>query len=563
MRAPTSFDSVVMAAVVSDLRPLVGSRIRRVFQSEPTDVAIELRGPRTPTTILLSAHPRWARIHLSPPVVRGEAGPFAQMVHARLEGARLAALEHRPFERSVTLRFESDRGPHDLVAEVMGRHSNLILVADGVIAGALKLIDRTRSSIREVLPGRILAPPPRDRPYPGEIGTQRLEALLSATAAPLAQALTAGVLGIGPVMARELSVRAGLDPDVPAARAGGAAALRRVIEDLVATVAAEDFNPVLYTVDSLPAGFAPFPFQHLQSLARVSVATMSEAVTAVTRQLAATLGLDEQRRAVGSALHAALRKTEHAATELKQALEESERGAALRAQGELLLAYASQIPPGSAQAMLPGFDGTPVAVTLDPALTPVENARKLFDRYARMRDARPELEARLAAVEDDRRYLESALVLAETASHVEDVAALRGELADEGYVPGRKARPAVSPKPRTFTLHSGAQVLVGRSNQDNDRVTFKVAGPDDLWFHARGVPGAHVVLRTGGRDPSEDEIAAAASTAAYFSAARESGHVAVDHTARRHVRRPRGSKPGFVIYERERTVHVVPRIPES
>jgi predicted ribosome quality control (RQC) complex YloA/Tae2 family protein len=106
-------------------------------------------------------------------------------------------------------------------------------------------------------------------------------------------------------------------------------------------------------------------------------------------------------------------------------------------------------------------------------------------------------------------------------------------------------------------------VLVGRSNQDNDRVTFKAAGPDDLWFHARGVPGAHVVLRTGGRDPSEDEITAAASAAAYYSAARATAHVSVDYTERKHVRKPRGSRPGFVTYERERTVQVVPRIPES
>jgi predicted ribosome quality control (RQC) complex YloA/Tae2 family protein len=143
------------------------------------------------------------------------------------------------------------------------------------------------------------------------------------------------------------------------------------------------------------------------------------------------------------------------------------------------------------------------------------------------------------------------------------VAELRAELADEGYLPRRRARAAAAPKPRTFTLSSGAQLLVGRSNQDNDRITFKVAGPDDLWFHARGMPGAHVVLRTGGRDPSDVEIAAAGSAAAYFSAARETGHVAVDYTERKHVRKPRGSRPGFVTYERERTVQVVPRIPES
>jgi len=562
MRAPTSFDSVVLAAVVSDLRPYIGSRIRRVLQPAASEVAIELRVRRS-ATILLSAHARWARIHLSPPADRGEAGSFAQMLRARLEGALLTALEHPPFERSVTFRFESDRGPCELIAEVMGRHSNLILVQDGVIAGALKLIDRTRSSVREVLPGRPFMPPPRDRPRPGEIALHDLQAFLAATDAPLGQALTTGVLGIGPVMAREVSVRAGLDPDSPALHADGAPALHRALEALAATVAAQDFHPVLYLVDALPAGYAPFPLVHLRSLVSVSVATMSEAVAMVTGQLGATSDLDEQRRALESTIRAALRKTEHTDADLRRALEEVESGATHRAHGELLLAYASQIPPGSAEALLPGFGGEPVAIPLDPELTPVENARRLFDRYAKMRDARPQLEARLAAVSDDRGYLESALTLAQTASRTDDVAELRAELADEGYLPRRRARAAGAPKPRTFMLSSGAQLLVGRSNQDNDRITFKVAGPDDLWFHARGMPGAHVVLRTGGRNPSDVEIAAAGSAAAYFSAARETGHVAVDYTERKHVRKPRGSRPGFVTYERERTVQVVPRIPES
>jgi predicted ribosome quality control (RQC) complex YloA/Tae2 family protein len=561
MRAPTSFDSVVLAAVVADLRPHLGSRVRRVVQPGPTEVAIELRGRRAPT-ILLSAHARWARIHLGPPAGRGEAGPFAQMVRARLEGALLAVLEHPAFERSLTLRFESDRGRYELVGEVMGRHSNLILVEGGVIAGALKLIDQTHSSVREVLPGRPFTPPPRDRRPPGEIDIQQLRSFLAATDAPLAQALTAGVLGISPVMARELSVRAGLDPDTPAARADGAA-VHEALEKLAATVAAEAFSPVLYIVDGLPAGYAAFPLVHLRSLGTVPAVTMSEAVARVSGQLGATAALDEQRRALGSAIRTALRKIERADAALRRALEEAEGGATLRTRGELLLAYASQIPPGSTETVLPGFGGEAVSIPLDPLLTPVENARRLFDRYAKMRDARPQLEARVAAVADDRRYLESALALAETASTIDDVAGLRAELADEGYLPRRRMGPATLPKARTFMLSSGAQVLVGRSNQDNDRVTFKAAGPDDFWFHARGVPGAHVVLRTGGRDPNEDEVGAAAGAAAYFSAARDAAHVAVDYTERKHVRKPRGSKPGMVTYRRERTVQAVPRIPGS
>jgi predicted ribosome quality control (RQC) complex YloA/Tae2 family protein len=200
---------------------------------------------------------------------------------------------------------------------------------------------------------------------------------------------------------------------------------------------------------------------------------------------------------------------------------------------------------------------------MDPTLTPVENAQKLFDRYAKVRDARPQVEARLQAVQDERRYLTSALVMVETAGAADDLDELRRELADEGYLPQRRGRPAAAPQPRAFVLESGAHLLVGRSNRDNDRVTFRVAAPEDLWFHARGVPGAHVILRTGGRTPTEADIPAAAAAAAYFSGARAAAHVAVDYMERRFVRKPRGSRPGMVTYERERTVQVVPRAPGS
>jgi predicted ribosome quality control (RQC) complex YloA/Tae2 family protein len=202
-----------------------------------------------------------------------------------------------------------------------------------------------------------------------------------------------------------------------------------------------------------------------------------------------------------------------------------------------------------------------VTIPLDRTRTPVQNARRLFERYTRMRDARPQIDARLDAVRNDQRYLASAMAMAETASAADDLTELRRELADDGYLPRRRLRGARSAKPRTFALPGGAHLIVGRSNHDNDHVTFKVAGPDELWFHARGVPGAHVILRTGGRAPAGAEIEAAASAAAYFCAARAETRVAVDYTARKYVRKPKGSKPGMVTYGGETTVQAVPGIP--
>ena len=560
MRAPTAFDSIVLAAVLRDLRASLGARVRAVHQPSPTEIALELR--RTVLErLLISVHARWARLHLAPPVAPGDPGPFAQMLRARLTGARLEAVVQPPFERTVTLRFEADTGPCDLVAEIMGRHSNLILVQDGTIAGALKLVTGAQSSVREILPGRPYTAAPQDRRPPVEWSPDALAAVLSASDAPIAQALIGAVLGLSPVMAREVCVRAGMNPDIPAGRVAEAGRLQDSLLDLERVVREEAFAPVLYLTDGRPAGFAPFPLQHLSPLASIPVPTMSEAVAAVTGQLSAGVELEDQRRSLVAAIQAVLRKTDHAAVELSRALEESAAAGRLRAWGELLLTYASEIPSGSGEAVLPGFDGEMVTVPLDRTLTPVENAQRLFERYARMRDARPQIDARLGAVREDHRYLDSALTMAETASGADDLAELRRELADEGYLPRRRGRVPRASKPRTLMLPGGAHLLVGRSNRDNDHVTFKVAGPDELWFHARGVPGAHVILRTGGRAPTDDEIEAAASAAAYFSAARWASRVPVDYTPRKHVRKPRGSKPGMATYERETTVQATPGIP--
>src|SRR5512134_77281 len=231
MRAPTAFDSVVLTAVLRDLRASLGARVRAVHQPSPTEIALELR--RTVLErLLISVDARWARLHLAPSVAPGDPGPFAQMLRARLTGARLEAVVQPPFERTVTLRFEADTGPCDLVAEIMGRHSNLILVRDGTIAGALKLVTGAQSSVRAILPGRRYTAAPQDRRPPGEWSPDALAAFLSGSDAPIAQALIGAVLGLSPVMAREVCVRAGMNPDIPAGRAADAGRLQDSLLDL-------------------------------------------------------------------------------------------------------------------------------------------------------------------------------------------------------------------------------------------------------------------------------------------------------------------------------------------
>lgn len=565
-RLATSFDSVVLAAVAREIAALVGSRVTRVAQPDPDEVALDLHGAAGAGTVLVSIHPRWARVHLTSKTAGGEPSAFSQMLRSRLEAARLAGVRNPPFERVLGLALDTVEGRTELIAEIMGRHSNLILVEDGVIAGSLKPVPRSKSSVREVMPGRPYLPPPQDRLSPLALTRDSLETVLSSSDEPLAKRLVASVLGLSPALATELAVRAGLDPLAPArAQDDAAGRLWIAVQEVVAIVTAGSFAPLVYYDGDEPVGFAPFSLMHLAAYREVRAATMSAAVDTVLGRRGAAARIDEERAALLAAVRAALARVERTAQEIQQAVQQAERTGRLRRHGELLLAYASQIPIGASEVTLPGFDGMPVTIELDPTLSPVQNAQRLFKRYGRVRAARPALDVRLRAAAEERAYLESVLTLIEQATTGDDLFDLRRELVEEGYLRGRRARvrPSATAGPRRFVLAGGATVLVGRTNRENDVLTFKLASLEDFWLHARGVPGAHVVLKTGRDHPSEETVRQAAAIAAYFSRARGSAAVTVDYTQRKYVRKPKGAKPGLVTYTHEQTVRVKPELPEE
>ncbi len=243
-----------------------------------------------------------------------------------------------------------------------------------------------------------------------------------------------------------------------------------------------------------------------------------------------------------------------------RAAEDADR---LREHGELILAYLTQITPGAIVLEVPGFDGQPARITLDPTRSGVENAQAYFKRYARAAGARKRLPERLAALEDELRYLDTLTTAVAQAETEDDVWEVEQDLIAAGL--RRRTRERVRPWAvdvgRAFEISGGYRVRVGRSARENDHLTFEVAGPDDLWLHARGMPGAHAILIGSRGQPSDVAIETAAGIAAYYSAGRGASRVPVDVTRRRFVRRIRGGRPGQVHYSQERTLTVSPRLP--
>lgn len=585
MKLKPALDALCLAAVAQDLNAHAGRRLGGVRQPDPQTIVLALRDGRRTDEIFCSIHPQAARIHLGAPRNPGERlGSFGLLLRSRLTDARLIRAGQPAFERVVYLELETLDGPHALVAEIMGRYSNLVLVrgagsdfmvagepgrsrsagTSGVIAGSLKIVTAEMSR-RPVTPGGQYRLPPGGRPYPDVIDAASLARLLTG-GRPVWQALAQDVQGLGPVLAHEAALRAGVDPDTPAPQAAASAApLAEAIHALAAAFGAAPLAPTLYLRDGRPAAFSALPLRVYAGLEAVPVTTMSEAVRRYYESTAGTTVLADRRRALASAVAAATRHTQHALEANRAALEESRAAERFRVLGDLLLTYGRDVPAGAASVKLPDHtaSGAEIEIPLDPALSAVENAQRYFRRYAKARASASAVPSRIATLEGAALALREAQVQIETAATVDDLYEVHTDLVARRLVrrPPR-TRPVTRAGPRRFEGPDGAVIVAGRSSRENDHVTFHVAGPGDLWLHARAIPGAHVVLKTPG-EPSEAAIIAAAQIAAYYSEGREAAQVAVDVVPRRQVRKARDAAPGAVIYEGERTLRVRPAVPVS
>lgn len=560
---PASFDSVILAAVVAECQALIGSRVQRVHQSGSDGIAIALRRAGRSRVLLASLHPRWGRLHLADDVEVGDASPFSQQARGRLEGTTLRSMTAQAFERIAVCGFEGLEGEIDLIIEIMGRHSNLILREGGLIAGAMRVVGEHRSRIRPVVPHRTYAPPPQRRPTPETVNAADLRsAAASAADRPAWRTMLEAVAGIGPPLAADVCARADLNPHLPLS-AGGVEAALGGLHDLAERVRAAQFSPVIYTdAGGAPIAYAAFPVVIYEDLA-AAASTMSAAVDTVTAHQAGAAAVDEARTALAAVVTQASRRVRRALAAVDEDMRAAAGAGRAREYGELILAYLSRVEPGAQVLTVPDFQCEPVQISLDPTRSGVENAQTYFRRHTKARAALKRLPVRRTELEAEQTFLESTVTAIAQADSLDDLWEVEQDLIAAGL--RRRARTGARPKAvavaRTFDLGGGQVVRAGRSARENEHLTFDVAGPEDWWFHARGMPGAHVILQARGRRPDQTAMDAAARIAAYYSAGRTSGKVAVTYTRRRLVRRVRGGRPGQVQVTGEQTITVSPGLP--
>lgn len=556
-------DSVTVSALARELRgQIVGAKIDKVQQPGRDTVVLSLHGPAGSMRLLLCGGVGNARAHLTQTPFENPAQPpmFCMLLRKHLCGARIATLEQPELERILIFRLDAydEMGApvrKTLALEMIGRGTNLILI-DGEerIIDCLRRVDSDMSALRQVLPGLIYRLPlQQSKPDPFRMTSAERYALWQArdTSLPPEKWLLNTFSCLSPLLCRELVCRCGGDIDT----------LPENLDALADSVAAGEFTPCMLLEDGRPKDFSFLRIRQYGDAVRSEVFPSFSALLDAfyTRRSQAEdmrRRMSALRKTVKNALDRTERKLAGQTEDLKKTAQRDEK----RRWGELITANLYRAPKtGAAEMAVEDFyeDGAPtVSIPLDPLKTPQQNAAAYFKEYSKAKTAEQYLTRLIAENRRAADYLASVLDEIDRAQGEQDIADIRRELTETGYLKAKrggkeKQRPSA---PLRYRSTSGFEILVGRSNLQSDQLTTKTARKGDLWLHVQKIHGSHVILRCDGAEPDEQAIREAAALAAYHSQAAEGGKVPVDYTRVKYVKKPAGAMPGRVIYTDYATV---------
>jgi predicted ribosome quality control (RQC) complex YloA/Tae2 family protein len=561
------FDALTMACVVDELRgTILHGRIQQVLLPDKLSVGLEIYAQGQRRYLLASAHPEMGSVHLaSDKLRRGVEKETGLLLLLRKfgRGAVVSAVDQPPFERILRLGFDHPEwGSRELVIEVMGRHSNVMLVdAAGCVLDAVKRVPPNLSPKRPILPGQpYTPPPPQAKLPPPDLTEYRLRQILAQhePGMQLWRVLVQGVQGMSPLLAREIVFRSLGHPRAKIAKVERITPLLKTIADLLAPLSTGQWQPTLAWQKDQLVAFAPYLLTHRGD--PKPVPSMSQAIETYAAAVASDDPYSAAKRPVQEAIAAARSRLDRRREALERSLRQAAEADQWRQWGEWILAYAHTIVPGQSELVVDTLDGEVLIVPLNPDASAVDTAQAYFTRYRKAQRAAKGGPARLQKVGLSLRDLEQLEVDLQLAASRPQVDAVRAALAEAGYTRLQKRRTVSRGRDRPLSLNSpdGLPIFVGRNSRENDEVTFRQAGGNDWWFHARGVPGAHVIVRSSEGLLPPDTVQRAAELAAFFSKLRDDTDVPVDYTRRRYVRRIPGAAPGLVTYRREQTIRVVP-----
>jgi len=575
-------DGATLASVVHELsHSIIGGRIDKISQPEPDEIFINLRAGGKNHKLLITANSNAPRLNFTAATKTAplKAPMFCMMLRKHLTGGRIVSITQPEFERIVEIHIEAmdelgDKSPKILLVEIMGKHSNIMLLdANRKILDSIKHVSPALSNSRPILPGVMYSRPPTpDKQNPLKIITQdAFTNSISVANLKIQQSIYQRLNGISPILASEICTRAAVSCDIFTGdlTASDITRLYEAFRDVFFRVESGDFTCSIYwdsegrAIDIAPLTMLLYSQHRAEVFDSPSVmlesfyARRDEAyrISQKTVDLRKLISTHQERCRKKAFMH-------------ERTLEDIKDRDNLRIKGELLTAYLYLVEKGAESFTAENFydDNKPMKIVLDPTLTAAENAQRYFKLYNKQKRAFVALGEQMEKNKVDQEYLDSVAAAMETITDEADIAEIRAELASQGFAKrsteSKNKKASAAAKPLRYVSSDGFDIYVGKNNTQNDYLTLKMAAISDIWLHTKDIPGSHVIIVTGGKEPPDATILEAANLAAFYSKAKNSTQVPVDYVAKKHVKKPNGAKPGFVIYDYHKTVYVTPMEPD-
>ncbi|GIN70527.1 hypothetical protein J14TS2_10020 [Bacillus sp. J14TS2] len=555
------FDGFFTRAIVSELTSLlVGGRISKIHQPFKNEIVMIVRAARKNHKLLISSHPSYARIQVTADSFENPQEPpmFCMILRKHLEGAIIEEISQVEMDRIIMLKIKGrdelgDVRYKKLIIEIMGRHSNIILVDEEteMILDSVKHIPAALNSYRTILPGaQYIFPPAQNKQNPLEVAQEDLLRTIDFNAGKLDKQMVGAFSGVSPILAKEIIHQAGL-------------ANRETVPQAFLTMMnklnAHQYEPSI-TISKKKEEFYLFPLTVLDGESK-QFFTLSEMLDRYYFGKADRDRVKQQAHDLERLMKNEREKNEGKLGKLAKTLADAENADQHQLLGELLTANLHQVQKGMKKISVPNYydeDYQEVTILLDPRKTPSENAQMYFTKYQKAKNAVRVVKEQIEKTKREMAYFDGLIQQLDSASP-HDLEEIREELGEEGYIRSQKKnKKKANAKPviERYQASDGTDIFVGKNNKQNDYLTSKMAARDEIWLHTKDIPGSHVVIRH--KNPEETIILEAAMLAAYFSKAKNSASVPVDFTKVRHVKKPNGAKPGFVIYDNQQTVYVTP-----
>jgi predicted ribosome quality control (RQC) complex YloA/Tae2 family protein len=558
-----AFDGMTISCIVNELQnKLIGNRIYKIAQPEKDELILTIKGSCGQVRLLMSADASLPLLYLtgSNKTSPMTAPNFCMLLRKHLQNARIVSVTQPGLERIVRFELEhlnelGDLCRKFLIIELMGKHSNIIFCDDNnMIIDSIKHISGMVSSVREVLPGReYFIPKTQDKAELLDSSIDDIKGVLVSKSMPLFKAIYSGFTGISPCIAHEICYRAGIDSDKATSELTEdelnkiSTELIKIASDIknnsyIPNVVYENKQPVEYAVTVL-SSYANDNTRSFDTVSELLEYYYAEK-NAITRIRQRSVDL---RKIVQTALERNVKKYD---LQLKQ-LEDTDKREKYRIYGELLNAYGYGVEAGAkSMEALNYYTNEMVTIPLDPMLSTGENAKKYFDKYQKLKRTNEALTTLTKETKDEIDHLSSVATSLDIALKEEDLVQIKEELIESGYIKrkGGAKRERITSKPFHYISSDGYDIYVGKNNYQNDELTFKFATGNDWWFHAKGIPGSHVVVKANNEELPDRTFEEAGRLAAHYSQARGQDKVEIDYLQKKNVKKPNGAKPGFVVY---------------